>query len=149
MGYPRKPTKLKILQGNPGKRALNKNEPEFKTCIPEAPSYLYGDALKEWDNLAKLLASKGLLSEADAAELANYCLCIQEIAEATEDIKQNGFWEKTTNGNMIQRPSVGTRHQAMDRCHKFLIQFGMTPASRSSISADTLENKEDPFAILI
>ena len=41
MGRPRKPTKLKILEGNPGRRPLNKSEPEY------APTVLKPDDLSE------------------------------------------------------------------------------------------------------
>ena len=32
-----KPTALKLLEGNPSRRALNKNEPQPPTSIPECP----------------------------------------------------------------------------------------------------------------
>lgn len=140
----RKPTALKVLQGNPGKRPLPENEPKFDITVPKAPEFLYGESLRQWNIYAPLLASKGLMSDAFITELSNYCLCVQEIAEATEDIKENGYTETTTNGNVIQRPVVGLRHQAMDRAHKFLVEFGMTPASATKITASK-KDADDEF----
>lgn len=40
------PTQLKVLNGNPGKRPLNQNEPKPKPVMPECPSWLNGYAKK-------------------------------------------------------------------------------------------------------
>ena len=42
-----KPTRLKIIQGNPGKRPLNKNEPQPERRLMRAPSHLSEEAKKE------------------------------------------------------------------------------------------------------
>lgn len=36
-----KPTAIKILEGNPGKRPLNLNEPKPQRIAPECPVYLF------------------------------------------------------------------------------------------------------------
>jgi hypothetical protein len=45
-----KPTALKVLSGNPGKRALNKNEPK-PGGVPTCPSSLDATAKREWPSL--------------------------------------------------------------------------------------------------
>ena len=49
-----KPTALKVLQGNPGKRKLNDSEPTFEKTdeILKPPSYLstYAKNRKAWDS---------------------------------------------------------------------------------------------------
>lgn len=66
-GRPPKPTAVKELEGNPGKRPLNKNEPKPKQTAPKCPSWLEPDAKKEWRRLSKELESMGLLTEVDMA----------------------------------------------------------------------------------
>ena len=39
-GRPPKPTYLKVLEGNPGKRPLNENEPKPKPSAPKCPAWL-------------------------------------------------------------------------------------------------------------
>ena len=39
-----KPTALKVLEGNPGKRPLNENEPKPERKAPECPSWLEPEA---------------------------------------------------------------------------------------------------------
>jgi hypothetical protein len=41
-----KPTRLKLITGNPGKRPLNRNEPNPKRIIPACPDFLQGEARK-------------------------------------------------------------------------------------------------------
>ena len=49
-----KPTKLKILEGNPGRRPLNESEPLPQSIAPECPDWLLDEAKKEWNRLALL-----------------------------------------------------------------------------------------------
>ena len=69
-----KPTTLKILEGNPGKRSLNEHEPQVQAEIPECPEFLDDEARAEWFRMAKVLQDMGLLTQADRAALAAYCV---------------------------------------------------------------------------
>lgn len=147
MGRPKKPTNLKKLQGNPGKRNLNKNEPQPKIEIPKPPSFLEGYALEEWNRVTPMLERLGLLSSLDVMELAAYCQCVDRWRQAEEKIKSEGMVDTTSNGNVIQSPYVGIANKAMVQMHQFLCQFGMTPAARSSVTANKKESpgKLDKF----
>ncbi len=69
-----KPTALKVLQGNPGKRALPKGEPRPPApSPPPAPRWLGEEARREWRRVARALHGAGLLTEADHDALALYC----------------------------------------------------------------------------
>ena len=43
-----KPTAVKILEGNPGKRKLNEHEPQPQRKAPPCPKWLEPEAKKEW-----------------------------------------------------------------------------------------------------
>lgn len=69
-----KPTFLKLLQGNPGKRELPQNEPQPakpKGAVPKAPRHLSDPARKQWRVVAKQLAGANILTELDAHALAS------------------------------------------------------------------------------
>src|SRR3954470_9706696 len=68
-----KPTRLKVLTGNPGKRPLNTNEPEPEPAVPECPPELGPVAKREWDRLVNELSSLRLLTNLDRGALASYC----------------------------------------------------------------------------
>ena len=66
-GRPRKPTVLKVLEGNPGKRALNKSEPEYAPTV--AKPDLTPVASQWWDAVVPQLVSIGLAQSVDSAAL--------------------------------------------------------------------------------
>ena len=54
---------------------------------------------------------------------------------------------KTTNGNAIQNPLVGTANKAATDMVRFAAEFGMTPSARSRINVTPPgEGAEDPAA---
>ena len=57
-----KPTAVKQLEGNPGKRQLNANEPKPAARAPSCPKWLEDDAKKEWRRLAKQMEQLGILT---------------------------------------------------------------------------------------
>src|SRR5437764_15483626 len=67
-----KPTRLKMLTGNPGKRPLNGNEPRPAAAVPECPAELGTLARTEWNRLVGELAALRLLTNLDRAALAAY-----------------------------------------------------------------------------
>lgn len=68
-----KPTRLKMLTGEPGKRPLNGDELRPEANIPECPPELGPLAKQEWDRLVGELAALRLLTNLDRAALAAYC----------------------------------------------------------------------------
>lgn len=46
-----KPTAMKVLEGNPGKRQLNSKEPKPVKKAPRCPNWLEDEAKKEWKRM--------------------------------------------------------------------------------------------------
>ena len=60
----------------------------------------------------------------------------QAVAKMAErDLLTSGLMIKTTNGNAIQNPLVGTANKAMLDMLRIASEFGMTPAARARIEA--------------
>ena len=55
------PTAIKILQGNPGKRPLNQNEPKPIKRAPKCPTWISSEAKKEWRRMCKQLEIIGTI----------------------------------------------------------------------------------------
>ncbi len=68
-----KPTRMKVLAGNPGKRPLNRREPQPKPGLPRCPAQLSEEAKREWKRISKELDRLGLLTVLDRAALSAYC----------------------------------------------------------------------------
>ena len=130
-----KPTELKILEGNPGKRPLNKNEPAPAKKAPSCPKWLEPEAKKEWRRLAKHMESLGILTEVDMAAFASYCQAYARWKEAEEFISQHGSIMRTKSGYVQQVPQVSIAQSYNKILTKLAEQFGLTPSSRSRIIA--------------
>lgn len=145
-----RPTRMKVLEGNPGRRPLSQNEPSPSVMdgVPKPPSHLNKAAKKEWRSIAAKLHRLGLLTEVDITALALYCQSYARWVEAEEKLLLTGLVIKTINGNVINSPYVNIASASMRDCHKFLIEFGMTPSSRTKVSAAT-QGKKSKFIGLI
>lgn len=145
-GRPAKPTALKELAGNPGKRRLNKDEPKPQHKKPSCPKHLVGEARREWNRMAKQLFDLGLLTEVDRAALAGYCQAWARWVQAEEEMRKPTFQmiKETDSGYPVVSPWMGIANQAMKQMLRFLTEFGMTPAARSRVTV-IKEDEADPY----
>ena len=60
-----KPTAVKKLEGNPGKRKLNTKEANPGKGMPDCPAWLLPEAKIEWIRLSEKLNQMGVLTEID------------------------------------------------------------------------------------
>ncbi len=146
-----KPTALKLLEGNPGKRALNLSDGvNPRVEIPSAPKHLGQEAKKEWKRITPLLEDLGLISGLDRAALALYCQAVGRLSElemafngkvqakvdegmsycdavfdASRSVTPSGYEQQSVIVNLI----AGHRLQV----HRHLAHFGLSPASRARV----------------
>lgn len=138
-----KPTALKELEGNPGKRKLNEGEPKPEKKAPVCPKWLDEEAKKEWRRLAKKMQDLGVLTEVDMAAFAGYCQSYSRWKDAEEFMQTHGTIFRTPSGYYQQLPHVAIAQSYLKQMSRFAEQFGLTPASRSRIIADSAGgNKE-------
>ena len=144
-----KPTAIKQLEGNPGKRKLNGNEPK-PMGAPECPDWLEADAKAEWNRLAEQMEQLGILTEVDMAAFAGYCQAYARWKVAEEFISKHGAIVKTPSGYWQQVPQVSIAQQYLKQMSKFCEQFGLTPASRSRIVTESkADNSDDTMEQLL
>jgi P27 family predicted phage terminase small subunit len=138
------PTRLKLLNGNPGRRPLNEREPEPQVRLPQAPTHLGAAAKKEWRRAGRFLARSGLISDLDRAAFAAYCTAWGRWVEAEEALKTYGVMLKSPNGFPMQSPYLAVANRAMEQMRSLLAEFGMSPASRTRV-AGTPSDEDDEF----
>jgi len=131
-----KPTALKELTGNPGKRALNKQEPKAQSAIPPCPKHLKGEARKEWRRVSKELVNLGILARVDRAALAAYCTAWATYVLAETTLESEGHVIISDKGSMSQNPWSWIAKSAREQMVKFAAEFGMTPSARSRVRVD-------------
>ena len=129
------PTAMKVLAGNPGKRALNRQEATPRRTLPRAPQHLDEEARAEWKRSSRELWEAGLLTAVDRAALAAYCQAFSRWAQAERKVKQEGMVIVTMQGNVVQSPYVSIANRAMELMMKAAAEFGMTPSARTRVAA--------------
>lgn len=144
MGRPPKPTALKRLQGNPGKRPLPKGEPRPEIGIPTRPEWLLPEAKREWSRIVPELARLGLLAKIDRALISAYCQCWARYVEAQRDIDEHGSTFVTDKGYEGPRPSMAIARQMLEKLTVLSAKFGFSPSDRARIRVPEPE-VEDPF----
>lgn len=144
------PTTLKLLQGNPGRRPLNAAEPAPPVTIPACPEFLDDVARGEWSRTATLLAEMGLLTAADRTALAAYCVAYSRWVEAEAQVKKYGTIVKSPEkGFPMKSPYLTVADQALETMRKLMVEFGLTPSSRSRIRVPAAGEDFDEFAAFL
>ena len=122
-----KPTALKLLQGNPGRRPIDDSrEPKPDLALPQCPDELHGAGLREWNRIVPELYKVGLLTKIDQGMLLGYCLARHRLAEA---VAEDDFRKERA---------------ALEIMHRYMVEFGMSPSSRSRVKIDPKDDKEVP-----
>jgi len=141
-GRKRMPSALNKLHGNPSGRPINEDEPVPDVCIPSPPRHLNKLAVEEWNRITPILENLGLISNPDRAALAAYCQAYARWARAETVVEAEGIIFVAKNGYKSPHPAVGIANVAMDKMHKFLIEFGLTPSSRAKLSGSPAKRKD-------
>lgn len=131
-GRPRKPTVLKLLAGNPGKRKVNKREPKIAEGRIAIPGHLGAVAKAEWRRLVKHLP-RGLVTPADRADFAQYCQTWARVCQAEKMLDESGLFFVSENGYPCQHPLVSTLKGLNAQLRGYMADLGLTPSSRSKI----------------
>ena len=140
-----KSNKLKLLQGTYRKDRDGGENPSPASSIPNCPSFLKGEARREWKRISPELAANGLLSELDRAALAAYCSSWGMYVETDKVIRAEGLTYVNSRGREMARPEVAIRRQAMNQMKAFITEFGMTPNSRGRVTVSEEKDQENPF----
>lgn len=125
-----KPTALKLLTGNPGRRPLPQGEPmPARPASLEPPWSLVSAARAFWDRYAPMLLDLGLLTEADMPEFATAC---------EQDALYRRLMDRTLAhpfGKTAQAVSV-RMNKALEQRDRILGRFGFDPSSRAKLSVE-------------
>lgn len=136
------PTALKLVLGNKGKRALHQErEAKPKSARPNPPAFLCTQAKAEWRRRIDQLFNVGLMTEIDVAAFAAYCQSFgvweraeRALSKQAKDDKVNFALTVTTGtGSVVQNPLRGVANKAMADCHRYALEFGMSPAARVKV----------------
>lgn len=142
-----KPTAIKILEGNPGKRPLPVDEPQC-AFLPSKPSSIGADALAsaEWDRILHV-SPVTLYTAMDETLIGNYCLAWSMLVKAQKDIDENGvniiinkIHPETGEIVVVDsrvNPAVRIWKAASETMVKLADRLGFTPSARANLKLNT------------
>ena len=127
-----KPTKLKIMSGEPNKNRINDQEPEAPPGRPVMPDGLDDVGRKAWDALCDSLDALGILSIVDHHALELYCHAYSGYRDAYDKSKQFGQI-LVIDGKPRRNPAMTEVHQHRAEIMRMQAEFGLTPSARSRL----------------
>lgn len=134
------PTQLKIMRGNPGKRALPKNEPQPTHGFGPCPEHLTPMANAAWAMFGAELESAGVGTALDKVALELLCTSYALYREAAEQVAKYGpCWVKPNGDGLplvVYSPFAVILERERKNIKTLLAEFGMTPSSRTGLAMD-------------
>lgn len=140
------PTHLKLIKGNPGKRAINRREPKPRREVPSPPATLCPVSLVAWGKYSVILDRMGVLTEADSGALERLCECYAEMQEYKAIVKAERPTYETSAGLKKANPAVAMLADADRRFKSYLVEFGLSPAARSKVKVPDGETEDEKAA---
>jgi P27 family predicted phage terminase small subunit len=129
-----KPSALKLIDGNPGKRKLPANEPEpayLNDLTP--PAHLSEAGAAVWSEIAPRLRAAMLLTEIDTLSLEWLCEAAAQHRRATAEIGDKLIARNAETGSLSPSPWLIVQSMAFKRAKVLCDSFGMNPAARSRV----------------
>lgn len=145
-----KPTAQKALAGNPGKRALNKNEPDFGLVTNiEPPEWLGENATKVWQMVVPELLKAKVLALTDLHNVEAFCTAYDNWRMAQDAVREHGIVVTGAMGGPMKNPALTAANEAMRQMVTFGSMLGLDPASRSRIIGGNKQQSTNEFAALL
>ncbi len=136
-----KPPKLRVVDGNPGKRPA-RHSPEAPTGCPACPSWLASAAKTEWKRVSPLLLKAGTLATTDLAVLACYCQTWADWQAAVKVVIKSG--QTYGAGDLVKRhPAVGIADAAAKQLRLLASELGLTALSRMRLDVGAEPERDE------
>lgn len=147
-----KPTALKVLEGNPGKRPLPEHEPAPAATMPAMPKDLDKDAQEVWNTLGPRLLKLGILTEADGDAFSILCQIRGRLKQIHKLMHQEEGpvliqTKVTVDGSGQEHTELKpSPYTVMERLYyqqfrQYAAEFGLTPRGR--VGLRTVGSDED------
>lgn len=131
-----KPYAMKVLSGNPSRRAL-KQPPKGLEGRISCPGWLDAEAKKQWSVVTKHLREMGLLASSDVGLIASYSQTMSRLKAAQEHITKYGLTISTGAGGFKKNPAVAILEKSGDMLRQLATELGLSPVARERLSIQT------------
>lgn len=138
------PTVVKELNGNPGKRPLNKSEPKPDGALKTPPTSLTPDQVIIWKNTLKI-APAGLLTAVDSSVVERFCMSLDGLRKANLALAKRGSQTITEDGKEKIAPEVHIISKMDAVLRGCTAAMGFDPSSRSRLHLEDPRDPSNPF----
>ena len=123
-GPPPQPTRLRVLSGNPGRRPINRREPQ-PIGEPERPDFV---GAEEWDRIIASMPP-GFFSAADTPVLAVLCSALAMHHAAFAEVTADGL-----DAHGGTHPLIAVMARQAEIVLKASDRLGLSPSARTRLT---------------
>lgn len=130
---------MKLIRGNPGKRKINREEPQHAALDPEVPEEIAGVpiAREEWERSIVPAIKVGHISSADRVMAIAHCsLYAQWREQMTLAATHPEIIAVGPNNHPMPNPARGMANKSLLLLRQVDSELGFTPSSRSRVKVD-------------
>lgn len=148
-----KPAHLRILEGNPSKRALPTGSPPLLpplAVVPQAPATLSAAEREAWNLYAAELVQRRVLTGLDLHVLEVFCASLATWREAVALLRERGE-VLVDAGRLTRNPAGRVAAEAWKTIREAGSLLGLDPTSRARLEAHSPAEDDtgNPFADLL
>jgi len=153
-----KPTALKVIEGNPGKRPLSAEEPKPAPLVPAFCDQVDDDARQIAEELSQKLNRLNLLTEVDGDTFIAMCQTISRLRQIWQELNSKNqsliMLKHTVDGagnehvEAKANPLTVMERQYMQLLRIQAADFGLSPRGRAGLVVGK-DDGQDPMQSLI
>jgi len=145
-----KPVARKVAAGNPGKRALNQQQPDFGTVTDvEAPQWLDDEARAMWARVTPLLCKQQILQFTDLHLVEVFCSAYSNWRRAQALLSREGPVVPGAKGGVVKNPAATVVRESAAIMASYGAMLGLDPSSRQRLIGPKKPGQGNPFAALL
>lgn len=135
-GRPRKPYRLRILEGGRGKsRALTPDLPAPSSPLV-APAGLSRPERRAWNEHVEYFRDMGIESKVDSAYVEGMIRMLCRGREADAILHKSGLTMISVKGNRVKRPEVSISRESWEAYRQAAGNMGIGAAARAKLGGD-------------
>ena len=143
-GRKQKHPKIKLLEGNPGKRPLTSVMDKGLKMKIKKPDFFDKYAREIWDELAPQLIADGRLTPLTRAGFEILCVLKGRMIKIEEELQSQNFLKQGYRKDSVKNPLLTIYKTTVDQFFKFATEYGLTPLSRQRLVLESSE-PDDSF----
>lgn len=146
---PHKSNATKALAGTLRADRLKGIAAEQLDTAPPPPDSLSSRAAVEWERVAPLVVSLGLLTASDLRAFELLAETLATEAQLRETLDREGLTISTGTGGSKAHPALRALSDARAQAARLLDAFGLSPRGRQAIDAPPPLPAENPYAAFV